>query len=834
MGQSFDGLSDYAQRGLGFYYAGEYEDAIEYCERLIRYGIADPKIHEILIDASSSLGQYDKAAEVAALAAEEFEGYFPIQVRSVEALRAAGRIEDADEILETLDKLAKEADPKRLNAEELVALGKAALLFKADPKMVLAQFFQKARKLEPRLIEGHIAAAEIAIAKADYAIAARVLGEARTKIGPFPDILYLLAKAYAPSDREKAKEFIELALDRNARHVPTILLRAEFAFDAEDYPAAGESIEKALEINSLDPTAWAMKAAIAHIEDRSKDAKEARGTALKPWPKNPEIDYLIGLKVSEKRRFDEGSEFLRKALEFDPAHYKARKVLGENLLRLGREEEGWKLLSALHEEDKYDVEVYNLMLLHDQLEKFEVIESEDFVVRMKADEAAVYGARVVELLDEANETLSAKYGFKPEERVVVDFFPDQQDFAVRTLGIPGGLGIVGACFGNVVAMNSPGSPGAMATNWESTLWHEYCHVVTLGATRNRIPRWLTEGISVYEERTRDKSCGHKMTPEFRRRILEEDGMIPISGLSGALTAFNDPGTIGFAYFEASLLVEYILEKYGASSLRRVLDDLQTNADVERAFSRRVAKLDKLESGFFQFARDRARKTAPKADWSVPEEAELLQRNPEGVAEFLNENPNNLWALAVRSRYLLSEGDWAKLKETGERLIELNPETVGPDSGYAMVAQACRSLEDEEGERKVLEAWGARDGDASDAFVRLMELDTASGNWESVETNARRQLAVNPLLRLPHRALGLAAQELGKKEAAVAAFRCLLGLDPVNPADIHFRLATLQKESDPALARRHVLQAIEEAPRYREAHALFLSLDNEKPKLPESE
>jgi hypothetical protein len=252
-----------------------------------------------------------------------------------------------------------------------------------------------------------------------------------------------------------------------------------------------------------------------------------------------------------------------------------------------------------------------------------VLEGNGFTVRMTAKEAAAYGPRVLDLLESANEILGAKYGYLPTERVLVDFYPDQQDFAIRTLGIPGGLGILGACFGNVIAINSPGGAGAMGTNWESTLWHEYCHAITLGATHSRIPRWLTEGISVYEERNRDASCGHKMTPEFRRRILAkeegEPGLIPIEELSAALTAFSEPGTIDFAYFQASLVVEYFLEEYGAKKLQQVLADLRTNAAAEKVLAKRMATLDKLDAGFAEYAGERARQVAPDADWEIPEE-----------------------------------------------------------------------------------------------------------------------------------------------------------------------------------------------------------------------
>jgi hypothetical protein len=52
---------------------------------------------------------------------------------------------------------------------------------------------------------------------------------------------------------------------------------------------------------------------------------------------------------------------------------------------------------------------------------------------------------------------------------------------------------------------------------------------------------------------------------------------------------------------------------------------------------------------------------------------------------------------------------------------------------------------------------------------------------------------------------------------------LLVLDPSDPAEAHYRLARLLQQAGDPQAKRHVLQALEEAPRFREAHQLLLQL-----------
>ena len=52
--------------------------------------------------------------------------------------------------------------------------------------------------------------------------------------------------------------------------------------------------------------------------------KQWRDKALSTWPTNPEVDHLIGKKLSQKYRFAEGAEYQRKAIAMDPRHLPAK------------------------------------------------------------------------------------------------------------------------------------------------------------------------------------------------------------------------------------------------------------------------------------------------------------------------------------------------------------------------------------------------------------------------------------------------------------------------------------------------------------------------------
>ena len=64
--------------------------------------------------------------------------------------------------------------------------------------------------------------------------------------------------------------------------------------------------------------------------------------------------------------------------------------------------------------------------------------------------------------------------------------------------------------------------------------------------------------------------------------------------------------------------------------------------------------------------------------------------------------------------------------------------------------------------------------------------------------------------------------------AITAYRKLLALDPPDPSETHFQLAKLlHARGTEAEARRQVLQALEEAPRFREAQQLLLDMEKNR-------
>jgi tetratricopeptide (TPR) repeat protein len=130
----------------------------------------------------------------------------------------------------------------------------------------------------------------------------------------------------------------------------------------------------------------------------------------------------------------------------------------------------------------------------------------------------------------------------------------------------------------------------------------------------------------------------------------------------------------------------------------------------------------------------------------------------------------------------------------------------------------------------LEKFAAQESDFVDLYIRLIELSEAQKNWPAVTKYVERLLAINPLISLPYQALAEAAVASGNNEQAITAYRKLLLLDPPDPADVHFQLARLlhKRGNAEAEAKRHVLESLEEAPRFRDAQRLLLEIKRETP------
>ncbi len=631
------------------------------------------------------------------------------------------------------------------------------------------------------------------------------------------DAMVGLARVTADDNPPRAKAMAEQALAINPMAADAHLVLAQIALDAGRHPDAKAAIARALAVNPNSLEAHALDAALAFVEARMPDYQAAIARALQINPAYGEAYRVVGEQLARNYRFDDAVEMTERGLAMDPENGRAAADLGVHLLRTGDEAGARRTLDAAFKADPYDVVTYNLLSLLDTLEKFVTIRQGDLVVKLHADEAPVMREYVPALAQQALDTLAAKYQFKPKGPILVEVFPKHDDFAVRNVGLPGMIGALGACFGRVVTMDSPKARPPGTFNWGATLWHEMAHVITLQMSKQRVPRWLTEGISVWEEKQARPEWGRDQDLSFAQ-ALEQGQVLSVKDLNGG---FSNPQQISMAYFEASLLVDHLVTTYGQPSMFKLLrsfgDGLETDAAIKAVYG---VTLDQLQASFTQyldrqFGPLRAALRAPE----IPDGATRAQ-----LAALAQQHPGSFAVQMALAEQLAAENDDQAAIAAFEKAAALVPVATGKESPQARIAEIATARGDTARAAQALEALVEVDHTDIESARALAAFVGAEAQPGRSEKAWLRVAALDPFDGAAHAALGRVALGRGDAPAAVRNFRVVLAGNPADRAAAHFDLAeAYMLAGDVKEAKRQTLYALEIAPTYRPAQELLLKL-----------
>jgi tetratricopeptide (TPR) repeat protein len=330
---------------------------------------------------------------------------------------------------------------------------------------------------------------------------------------------------------------------------------------------------------------------------------------------------------------------------------------------------------------------------------------------------------------------------------------------------------------------------------------------------------------VYEELQENPAWGQKMTPEYREMVLKGEAT-PVSKLSSAFMKPPSPQHLMFAYYESSQVIDYIIKTYGIEALRKVLADLADDVNINTALGRHTVPIEKLDADFAAYLKSQADNLA-KVDWTKPDFD--TDADTAAITAWNKAHPNNLAGILAEARSLLREKKFTDAKVPLEQVISLYPGFIESGGAYLLLAQVHRELGEAKEERAVLEKFASLDADSVEPRLRLLGLALADKDWKLVKTVSEQLLAINPLIAAPHRFLVQASAALNDRPTAIEAHRTLLLLDPLDKAEHHYQLAKLlYEEKQLPDARREVVMALEDAPRYRAAHSLLLQIAADMP------
>jgi tetratricopeptide (TPR) repeat protein len=610
------------------------------------------------------------------------------------------------------------------------------------------------------------------------------------------------------------------ALALNPSSVPAHLFVAESMFALGQPVAARREVTRALELDPTSPAAHRLLAASAYVQGRMGEFQSEVERVRAVNPADSEVYRMTASLLAGSYRFDEAVILARQAVGADASNARAQADLGMHLLRAGDEAGARQALDAAFKLDRYNVVTFNLLSLLDVLDKFTTIQAGKLTVRLDPSEAPVMRAYVVPLAAEALTKLSALYGVDPTGPILVEVFPHHDDFAVRNLGLPGLLGALGACFGRVVTIDSPHAREPGTFDWRPTLWHEMAHVVTLQLSKQRIPRWLTEGISVYEEKRARPEWGRHQEVGLAQAIERKGAPLTIGEMDAAIT---NPATISLAYYTASLVVEHIVERFGQPALRNLVaaygEGLQGDAAFERGLG---VRMEALQKSF---------------DAAVEEQFGPLRqalRVPSGIdvdgasAEYLRDAaalfPGSFAVQMGLGRTLRVSGDRAGAAAAFARATQVVPAAVGTSGPRAQMADIALELGDRETGLRLLEEELAHDNANISLARRLAIVWGGEGDRGRIQAVYEQIAGLDPFDSEAHTFLGRFGMDRHDTGTALREFRAALDTAPGDIASAHCDLAeALAASGSPADAKREVIAALETAPTYERAQELLLKL-----------
>jgi tetratricopeptide (TPR) repeat protein len=595
----------------------------------------------------------------------------------------------------------------------------------------------------------------------------------------------------------KAVEYAAKAITLDPKLAEAHVLMANLALENDDSDLAAAEADKAIAAKNDALNAMAVHAAVELIAGRSPNSWLAKITAINPT--YGEAYARVAHQLEMHYRYEDALTYYRKAIELDPRLWAAHSALGIDLMRMGQEEEPLKELELSYNNGYRNAATVNSLRLLDSYKNFQIFRDNTSILKVKKTEANLLQPYVQAELHTILATYEKKYQVKLPKPVQVEVYADHEDFAVRTMGMPG-LGALGVTFGEVVAMDSPSARKPGEFNWGATLWHEMSHVYILTATNHRVPRWFTEGLAVHEEGERSPEWSDRITPEVLIAIRDKR-LLPVTGLDRGFVYPEYPSQVVVSYFQAGSICDFVKEKWSESKLLDIVHayaaSQTTSRVVEQALGLTPEEFDKQYLAWID--QKYGAKAAHFDEWR--EKLKLLV------------------ALSQNKQY-------AMVLFQAPSVLSMYPEYVGDANGYELVAEANRARGDTKAEAEILMAYEHEGGQEPAVLKRLAELQETAGKPAEAIATLQRLNYIYPVKDEElHRKLGDLLYAQKQYDGAIREYSAVIASNPLDKASAQFHLAQAylaigRKDK----AEQSVLSALEAAPGYRPAQKMLLELN----------
>jgi tetratricopeptide (TPR) repeat protein len=347
----------------------------------------------------------------------------------------------------------------------------------------------------------------------------------------------------------------------------------------------------------------------------------------------------------------------------------------------------------------------------------------------------------------------------------------------------------------------------------------------MGVTDHRVPRWLTEGLSVVEERRARPGWGDDVSLDFLIAYKRGD-ILPVSELNNGFVRPKYPQQVAFSYYQASLVAEMIERDQGFDAILRRLAAYRDGRTDEQVF-RDVLKLEpkQLDDRFDTYLKQRFE--TQLAAIRVPAGGPEGQREQrEGISSLIDRmgGGDDFVSQIAAGKQALEAGNEDAARAAFENAKAMFPEYVGGESPYRHLAQIHERAGNPQAAAAELAKLTALNENDYDANLKLAELLELTGDRAGAAAALERAVWISPYDLSLHTRMADLYTATGERAKVVNARRALLALQPVDRAEALYQLALAYFEAgDREAARREVLRALEQAPNFEKAQQLLLRI-----------
>jgi tetratricopeptide (TPR) repeat protein len=347
-----------------------------------------------------------------------------------------------------------------------------------------------------------------------------------------------------------------------------------------------EALDKFLEAGKKDPADDRLKKNVAlcylaigweALNKGSLDEAEKNFTDSLAYSKQYQAYEGLAYIASKKDDLALSEKYYLKALEINPQ-------AGEAMLNLGivyyYQEKLDQALESLTEYARTNPTDETAKFYIEKIKRenpveagLDTRETGHFTVKYSGTNKALVGDWLLPVLEDAYSVVGTKLGYYPDRKITVILYTDQEFKAATD-----SPGWAGAIFDGKIRIPVKGASDSIDL-LKKVVIHEYTHAVVFELAGQQCPTWLNEGLAQDMEGA-DVDNADTVAIDY---VKLKGPKIPLRGLGGSFTTMSSENAYT-AYMMSYSAVDFLLKKYGMSSVKAILSGIKEGKTIDQAIS----------------------------------------------------------------------------------------------------------------------------------------------------------------------------------------------------------------------------------------------------------